>query len=101
MRTIVTLVFAKENREGRLKKFAELLKGYPGAYMKINNLQRDDHPEELNSIDVDFLYSEIEEFVKNNPEWKNRVIYISGADGVSNYDSIEFFYNGRRVIITT
>ena len=61
--------------------------------MKINNLQRDDHPEHLNihSIGIDSLYNEIKEFVDQNSKWKNRVIFVPGASGVSNYDSIIFF----------
>lgn len=93
VRTIVTLVFTIENREGRLQKFAELIRPFPKAYMKINNLQRDDHPEYLNihSVGIDSLYNEVKEFVDLNTEWKNRVIFVPGADGVSNYDSIIFF----------
>lgn len=93
VRLIVTLVFTQENREGRLTKFSNMLKKFPNVYMKINNLQRDDHQESLNihSIEISSLHNEIEKFVDENEEWKNRVIYIPGADGVSNYDSIIFF----------
>lgn len=93
IRTIVTLVFTIENRENRLATFAKLLEKYPNVYMKVNNLQRDDHPEHLNihSINPDSLYKEIESFVKENPIWENRVIYVPSSDGVSNYNSIMFF----------
>lgn len=93
LRTIVTLVFTIENRKNRLATFAKLLENYPNVYMKVNNLQRDDHPEHLNihSVNPDSLYKEIESFVKENPIWKDRVIYVPSNDGVSNYNSIMFF----------
>lgn len=93
LRTIVTLVFTAENRQNRLSAFAKLLESYPYVYMKVNNLQRDDHPEHLNihSVNPDSLYKELENFIKENPHWKNRVIYVPSSDGVSNYNSIIFF----------
>lgn len=92
VRTIVTLVFTKENRKGRLAHFAEMLSPFQNVYMKINNLQGEDHPEEIcmHSVDSTALYEEIVEFISEHPMWKGRIIYIPTEDGVSNYNSIIF-----------
>lgn len=92
-RTIVTLVFTKENRFGRLQKFADLLAPFENVYMKINNLQPNVHSEsaELHSVDRTLLYDQIDKFVTENPEWKNRTIFIPSEQGVSDYNSIIFF----------
>lgn len=93
MRTIVTLVFTEENRPGRLHCFAQLLKEFPGIYMKINNLQRDDHPEEfkIHSVNREDLFLEIQTYVEEYPQWKGRTIYVPGEDGVSEYSALCFF----------
>ena len=92
MRIIVTLVFTEENREKRLERFTELLSPFPNVYMKINNLQRDDHPEDIHmhSVESTALYNEIVEFADKHPIWKGRIIYVPTESGVSDYNSIIF-----------
>lgn len=93
MRTIVTLVFTKENYVERLQHFAELLRYTTDVYMKINNLQREDHPVSLNihSADPDILLGEIQAFVRDNRQWKGRIIFVPSEQGVHDYNSLSFF----------
>lgn len=93
VRTIVTLVFTEENNKKRLQAFADLLSEYPDVYMKVNNLQNNDHTvlSGMHSVDQSSLLMEIRQFVEDNPAWKGRVIYVPNQEGVSDYNRIKFF----------
>lgn len=93
VRTIVTLVFTEENCHNRLDNFAKLLQNYPNIYMKINNLQCNNHTSSfhIHNLNSDILLVEIESYVDANPLWKGRVIYVPGEEGISDYNSLYFF----------
>lgn len=93
VRVIVTSVFTKENHLNRLNEFAQLLSPYPHVFMKINNLQHEEsiNDKRFHSNDEAMLREEIVKFISNNPNWKNRVIYIPNEGGVSRYNCIEFY----------
>lgn len=93
VRTIVTCVFTYDNFEGRINKFAELMKTFPDVYLKINNLQGSWHPKELKLVKVpnDTLEYEVDSFIKMCPEWSGRVILINTEEAIENYSKIRFY----------
>ena len=92
--TIVTLVFTNATFNGRLVRFANLIKDIPSVKLKVNNLLRDDHESnvyELLRVPPRRLASEVERFILENPEWKGRTVLINSNQAVCDYSEIVFF----------
>ena len=92
LRTIVTAVFTNENLPNRVEKFANILKQFPAVYMKVNNLQVNNTSSlnGLHKIQPELLYNILQDFVRENPNWKGRVILINNESAVEKYSSIIF-----------
>lgn len=91
IRTIVTHVFYNDADIHELEAFAHLILPYRNVVLKMNNLLFDKHHSDgLEPIDKNLFINTANEFIRNNPEWKGRVIVVNDELAISHYENIIF-----------
>lgn len=92
IKVIVTLVFHDEMGYSELNEFAHILSEFPNVYLKVNNLLLNQNGlSQYSPVSEITLISLIEEFVQENPIWRNRIFLISNYSAVRDSKKILSF----------
>jgi len=93
VRVIVTYVAYDDFKYEQLCQFSNILsKLGNNIYLKINNLCGDLHRNNnIKPVEQEVLIKIIEKFVKENQEWKNKIILINSSGAVTDYSKILFY----------
>lgn len=92
LRVICTYVCDSHFSLSKMERFSKIIEHRNNVILKINNYQKSKYvtSDEWTAISNDTINDIISTFINNNPEWKNRIVYIPNHNAVEHYDSIEF-----------